>query len=455
MKKTVVTALLTLILFPILPLPTEAAEINLNHLISDSELTDYTSMRQIDIKNFLIKNDSVLKNMFFDVGEEKQVSATELIYRTAVANKINPKFILVLIEKEQSLVTGDNPSQRALDFATGYGCFTGQSCLDRWKGFPKQINSAAAQFRYYIENIDEYNFQPGKTVEVCNDSDNRCEYVTPVNVSTAALYVYTPHVHGNELFKRLWDKFFASEAIYPDGTLLKVVGEPGIWVIQNGTKRAFLSKSALVSRYNENAVIEVDKSDVDAFPDGQPIEFAAFTLVKDPQANYYLLTAAAKRKIASPEVFRTLGFNPEEAEDVTIEQIDDIPDANDITLDDAYPTGALIQNKVTGGVYYVEGSVKQPLWSREVMLTNFPKLKIFAASPAELDSYANGDPVKFKDGTLIKSNDQPDVFVISNGQRIKIGNEQTFNTLGYKWANIITTNQKVVDLHPLASELKI
>jgi len=160
MKKSVIITLLTLILLPILTLPTQAAEINLNHLISDNELTNYTSMSQMDIKNFLIKNDSVLKSMFFDVGEEKPVSATELIYRTAVTNKINPKFILVLIEKEQSLVTGDNPSQRALDFATGYGCFTGQSCLDRWKGFPKQINSAAAQFRYYIENIDEYNFQP-------------------------------------------------------------------------------------------------------------------------------------------------------------------------------------------------------------------------------------------------------------------------------------------------------
>src|SRR3989338_7717516 len=195
--------------------PAQAVDINLNHLISDSELTAYNSLTQTDIKNFLLAKGSVLRHMFFTLDDGRQLSAAEIIYNAAQANQINPKFLLALIEKEQSLVTSEDRTQRAIDFAAGYGCFTGEVCQDRWKGFPKQINSASIQFRYYIEHIDEYQFQPGKTSKICNDYDGRCEYVTPLNVSTAALYVYTPHIHGNELFKKIWDAFFAF-AKYPD-----------------------------------------------------------------------------------------------------------------------------------------------------------------------------------------------------------------------------------------------
>lgn len=455
MKKFTAVGLIgSLLIAIIIPLSGRALEINLNHLISDSELTDYDSMSQIDIKNFLIQNDSVLKRMFFEVGEDKPVSATELIYRAAREHKINPKFLLVLLEKEQSLITKSSSSQRAIDFAAGYGCFTGQVCQDRWKGFHKQINSAAAQFRYYIENIEEYNFRPGKTNYVCNYGDNHCEYVTPLNVSTAALYIYTPHVHGNELFKRIWNKFFAS-LIYPDGSLIQAQDEIGVWYIQDGFKRPITSKAALITRFDENNILIVAKADLDSYDTGRAIEFAANTVVEIPDGTRYLLTEFTKRKVESAEVSRLLGFNPEEIETVELEEIIDITDGPNLTLNDAYPLGALIQDNTTGGVYFVENGTKHPLWSKELMIFNYPNLKIFATSPDELDQYETGGPVQFKDGLLIKAADSPDVYVISNGQRIKIADEKTFLGLGYRWPNIISTNDKSVTLHPFGGELSL
>ena len=446
--------LLTLILSlgSVLPANAQAAEINLNYLISDTEMADYNSMSQTDIMNFLRSRGSYLGNYFMDTGEAQLISATEIIYRAAQTHKINPKFLLALLEKEQSLVSQQSPSQRALDFATGYGCFTGQTCQDRWKGFYKQVNSAAMQFRYYIDNIGEYNIQPNKPLTICNDADNRCEVVTPSNVSTAALYIYTPHIHGNELFRRIWDKFFA-KSIYPEGSLLQVEDTTEYWLIKNGERHAFASNAAFISRYSKDSVLTVQLSDLQGFPMGQPIQFAANTLISDPTGNIYLVTANDKRLIISQEVFKTLGFNPEEVQSATVEQLASIGNGPDITMASVYPTGALIQNKANGGVYYVENGTKYPIWAKEIMTKNYPKLKIFITSAAELDKYPSGTPTLFKDGVLFKTKDQPDVYVVSNGQRRKIMDEKTFTGLGYRWNNIVVTNDKVLQLHPEGSPL--
>jgi hypothetical protein len=437
------------------PLPTNKP-IDYNFLISDSELTDYNSMSQTQIHDFLVANGSFLATFYVDGGfGQPAVSATELIYRAAQDNRINPKFLLVLVQKEQSLITSSNPSQRALDFATGYGCFDGSACQERWRGFGKQVYSAAAQFRYYIDNIDQYNYQPGKTFRICNDYTT-CATVTPQNASTAALYVYTPHLHGNELFKSLWDRYFYTSSTYfPDGSLLQAKGDPAVWLIQDGKKRGFSSKAALLSRYSESSIQMIASSTLDGIPVGNPIEFAANTLLKAHDGTMYLLTATAKRKIASPEVFRAIGFNPQEADDATDAQLAAIPDGVDITIKDTYPTGALLQNNKTGGVYYVENGTKFPIWSKDLITVNFPKRKIYPASPTQLDSYLDGNPVGFKDGTLLKTADAPDVYVISNGAKLKITSEATFNFYGYKWTNIITTNAKVLALHPDGQALSL
>jgi hypothetical protein len=438
------------------PLPT-AKPIDYNLLISDSELTDYNSMDQTQIHDFLAANGSFLATFYVDGGfGQPAVSATELIYRAAQDNRINPKFLLVLVQKEQSLITNPNPSQRALDFATGYGCFDGSACQERWRGFGKQVYSAAAQFRYYIDNIDEYNYQPGKTFRICNDYNDACASVTPQNASTAALYVYTPHLHGNELFKSLWDRYFyTSSTFFPDGALLQAKGDPTVWLIQDGKKRGFSTKAALLSRYSESNIQTIASSTLDGIPVGNPIEFAANTLLKSPDGTMYLLTEKTKRKIASPEVFRAIGFNPQEADDATSAQLAAIPDGLDITIKDTYPTGALLQNNKNGGVYYVENGTKYPLWSKDIITVNFPKRKIYPASPTQLATYLDGNPIGFKDGTLLKTAGAPDVYVISNGNKLRITDEKTFNFYGYKWKNIITTSDKVLAIHPDGPALSI
>ena len=125
-----------------------------------------------------------------------------------------------------------------------------------------------------------------------------------------------------------------------------------------------------------------------------------------------------------------------------------------ITLESTYPTGALLQNNQTGGVYYVENGIKQPIFSRELMEANFRGKVLTQVSPEILDEFRLGSPVKFKDGELIQAKGESKVYVIANGQRRWLKTEEAFDSLGYKWDNIIVTSSQAVNLHPLGEDLE-
>lgn len=77
---------------------------------------------------------------------------SELIKKCQSITTVNPKLLLVLLQKEMGLIENPSPSSFRLDFATGYMIFDGmQTCSPydpcyRFKGFGKQINSAALNF---------------------------------------------------------------------------------------------------------------------------------------------------------------------------------------------------------------------------------------------------------------------------------------------------------------------
>ncbi|MDD5554823.1 MAG: hypothetical protein PHU57_04355, partial [Patescibacteria group bacterium] len=243
---------------------------NPNYIIGDSEILDYTAMDLEDIKEFLKDRGGYLANYSCPDPDGNIKTAAEIIYDRAVTNLVNPKFLLVLLQKEQSLIEDTSPKQSQLDWAAGYGCPDGGGCNPRWQGFWKQVNSASLQFRDYMDNPQLYTYKAGETYTFTNPYSTTATgttIVTPYNKATAALYNYTPHVYnGNFNFYNIWQRYFTRE--YYDGALLQADGESGVWLIQNGKKRPFLTKAALTSRFDPNKVIVVDKSDLDKYPTG-------------------------------------------------------------------------------------------------------------------------------------------------------------------------------------------
>jgi hypothetical protein len=430
--------------------PVLAFEFDPNQIITDDDLNDYDSMDFAAIQDFLNNQDGVLKNyrIFDALGVSR--SASEIIYNASLAYIINPKWILATLQKEQSLITDPNPTQRDLDWAMGYAvcddCTTDDPDIQKFKGFGMQVDKAAARVRYYTDHPSQFNFQMGKLVLVDGKD------VLPFNQATANLFNYTPHLHGNYNFWNIWYGWFAK--IFPDGSLLRQTGDNVVYLIQNGQRRPFLSKTALSSRYDPLKVVDISKNDLQRYEIGAPIKYPNYSLLKSPAGKIYLLVDNQKKEIESEEVFKTIGYNPEEVIDVTDADLATYEDGRLITMDSVFPQGALLQDKKTGGVFYVEDGIKYPIIAKEVLNNNFSKYKLTKVSTLELDKYitaANG--LKLKEGSLFMVKGDNKVYVISNGQRRWIANEATFNQLGYKWKSIITVSDKVASLHPEGEKL--
>lgn len=444
-----------------------------NNIISDLEILDYSSMDLAGIQKFLENKGSYLAAYSCPDHEGIVKKASEIIYNAAVKNydcdkavlsdnpneeekkikckkiAINPKFLLVLLQKEQSLIEESSPSQKNLDWAAGYGCPDSGGCNARWQGFGKQVNSAALQFRDYIDNPQYYTYKAGNSYSFTNPYGTISQesiMVTPANQATAALYNYTPHVYnGNFNFYKIWQRWFAK--IYPDGSLLQADGEPGVWLLQNGLKRPFLSMSALATRFDANKIIKINKSDLDKYEKGAPIKFPQYSLIRSPRGTVFLLVDDKKRGFSSMQAFKKMGFNPSEVVNAGWEDINSYANGENITATSTYPTGALLQDKKTGGVYYVIEGVKYPLVDKIFLTTKFKNKKIIKATPEELNQYATAKPYLFGDGELLKIKGSPYAFVISGGKKLLISSDKVFSGLGYKTENIIIVPSKILYLY--------
>lgn len=439
---------LILVFFSLVP-SVSAAEyfFNPHFIITEDDMFDNSSMNLIDIQSFLERKNSTLAFKSFPDYEGTIKKASEIIWQAAWESQINPKVLLVTLQKEQSLIEDPNPTQNQYDKATGYRCPDGGSCSPKAAGFGKQVDGLAWQLRQYYDNQQDWFYKVGNEYSIDG------YFITPANQATANLYNYTPHYSGNLSFWRIWQDYFGKD--FPDGSLLKANNASDVWLIKYGTKRHIESWGALVSRFDPKKIITVSPTDLEKYETGPSIKFHNYSLLALPDGKTYLVVDDELRYISSPEVFRTIGFNPEEVELVEEADLAGYKFGADITADNAYPTGALLQHDQTGGVYFVENGVKYPIYSKEIMTANFPNRVLTQVSPEILAQYPNGSPVKFKDGEIIKAKDNPQVYVISDGRRIWIKDGESFANFGYKWDNIIVTSQQAVDLHPLGDIIEL
>ncbi|MFA6215115.1 MAG: hypothetical protein WC768_00930, partial [Patescibacteria group bacterium] len=389
---------------------------NPHYIISDEEISDYQCLSLGGIQQFLESQGSALASRYFLDYQGVNKRASEIIWQAALESKISPKLLLATLQKEQSLIGDPSPSQNQLDKAMGYRCPDSGGCNPKAAGFGKQVDGAAWQFRQYLDNPFNWTFQAGQLFDIDG------YLITPVNQATAALYNYTPHYSGNRHFWQIWQDYWGRD--FPDGSLLKADGSPAVWLLQYGTKRLITSYGILLSRFDPKKILIVSKTDLEKYETGPSMKFYNYSLLGLPDGSIYLLVDDVLHHIATPEVFKTIGFNWEEVMPADVKDLAGYSYGSEITVSSVYPTGALLQNKKTGGVYYIENGIKMPIIAKEILAANFKQKVLTPVSQEELDKYQTGDPVKFRDGELIRSATDSRVYVISGGYRRWVKSEK-------------------------------
>jgi hypothetical protein len=122
-------------------------------------------------------------------------SAARIIYRVSQACDINPQVLIVMLQKEQGLITHTWPSAWRYRIALGQGCPDTAPCDPNFIGFFHQIYGAARQMQIYMEGKWFQWYAPGKTWNILYNPKASCG-TSPVyvaNKATSALYYYTPY----------------------------------------------------------------------------------------------------------------------------------------------------------------------------------------------------------------------------------------------------------------------
>lgn len=451
-KKIIATLIIAILAFGAVLPSVLAADFDNGYIISDLDLTSYDSMTLAEIQSFLENRGGTLGRFMAADYNGVIKSAAEIIYQAGQTYKINPKFLLVMLQKEQSLVEDANPSQSQYDWAMGYAvcddCSVADPGMLLFKGFGLQVDKTAGAQRWYIDNTNNGWLKTvGKTYTIDGQT------VTIHNQATANLYNHTPHILGNYNFWKVWNSWFSQ--LYPDGTLLQIDGEKSVWLLQEGLRREFKSKSILMSRYDMNKVIVVGKNELEKYAIGAPIKFANYSLLQTPDKNVYLLVDNQLRQFASKEVIRKIGYNPEEFEPITLEDLNLFQLGEQITVETVYPSGKLLQDNKTGGVFFVQDGKKYPLITKDILKINFPNEKLKKVTTKDLDKYITLDSVKLRDGEIVKAAGEPAVYIISNGTKRPVISGVVFERLGYKWKNVRTIQEKTLSNLPLGAMIDL
>ena len=128
----------------------------------------------------------------FEYNGQKQTAA-QVIYDAAKDFQINPQVLIVLLEKEQGLITDTWPNHIQYRSATGFGCPDTAECDSKYYGFRNQVRNAASMFRSVL-NGGWTNYPVGKNYVQYHPNPNCGGSVVNIeNRATSALYRYTPY----------------------------------------------------------------------------------------------------------------------------------------------------------------------------------------------------------------------------------------------------------------------
>jgi len=425
-----------------------------NRVLADADIFDVEGMNKQDLIDFLKNKGALAYVKVTDIdGQEK--TAADVIWRVANSYKINPKYLLVLLQKEQSLVEDPDPSQKQLDWATGYAVCDSCSMNDPdvlpFKGFANQLEWAAKQHRekYLLQLLTTGSTISGKGIGISMIVDGMT--VIPANHATAMLYTYTPHINGNYNLWKIWRQWYS--LTYPNGSLVRGKPSGKAYLISVGRKRLFTSETVLLSMADPEKILEVDDSELTRYPDGEPVRFPKYSLLKNPEGHIYLLASEGKRHIANMAAFKKFGFLEEEVIDVEDEDLEDIPDIDPITEATDFPQGALVKAPDSPTVWYVEAGVKHALLDEVFLKLYFSRRPIKQMAQKDIDSYNTGEPYKLHEGELVRSQSEPAVYVVEQANIHPILSADVFEKLGWKWQNVVTVPDRVIALYNTADPI--
>ena len=197
-----------------------AQNFNASYIISDSRFYDSDAMTATEVQTFLdkevpvchpeydsdpssivclkdYKTSSVSKtadSYCSGYSGGKTQTAAQIIDGVARSCGVSQEVLLVLLQKENGLVTHTWPSPWRYKTAMGYGCPDTAACDSQYYGFFNQVYNAARQYKLYKASPSSYQYRIGSNIIYWSPTLSCGSSVVVIkNQATAGLYNYTPY----------------------------------------------------------------------------------------------------------------------------------------------------------------------------------------------------------------------------------------------------------------------
>lgn len=399
-------------------------------IISDSVFYDFGTMSVDDIQRFLDSQVPVckskptgmpcLKDYTADTPEKTadpgkcaympaktKISAAQMIYDISRACGINPRVLLVTLQKEQGLIQATIPSPYMYRAAMGYGCPDSDPgiCGKVWVGLFNQVYKAAGQFRWYGNPNGSFTYlRPGRNIsidynEVKSKNCGRKTFLLK-SQATANLYYYTPYTpnqaaldnlrglgdrcsaYGNRNFWRWYWDWFGSPI--GGGFLLKS-STSDAYFISNDVKYPLFDQSLVDDLAPLGPLGEISQDYLDSFPTG----ITMTKIVKTPAINgisvYFFISKGKKYLIPDCNQATNMGLDCNAAVELTRVQLDALP-TGQFRPDITGVVKSVAVAPATPSYYLITATKKYPLDCAKAQILGFDCGKAVEWTQDQLDA---------------------------------------------------------------------
>lgn len=249
-------------------------------------------------------------------------------------------------------------------------------------------------------------------------------------------------INGDE-----FDHFPKSKAMkYPEGSLVRSIDIPSIYLIKDGKKKEFTSAVLFeTAGYKWNDVIEIDTSEMDQYPsDGRVLYPDGFLIRSKDAPEIYFLESGKRRKIISIDLFENLGYKWNDVILIDPDEIKDYPIGKNMI----YPDGTLVKRDGFPIIFRIENGKRKEFTSITLFeATNSKWSDIISLSKDEFLSYQLDGFVKYPENTLLREINAQKVYVVKDGSLQAIRSAEEFMSANYKWSDVIDISKSEINLY--------
>ena len=340
-------------------------------IVSDSVFYDFGTMTVDQIQRFLESKVPVCKandggptclrdyvmNTPEKIGEDGHCAsmpaktaqkASQIIYDVARACGINPRALIVILQKEQGLVQATNPTERNYRAALGFNCpdyDPNGICGKVNAGLFNQLYKGAGQLNWYGDPRGSFTYlKVGQTAQIRYSPDATCgkKPVLIKSLATAALYYYTPYTpnaaalknlygtgdkcsaYGNRNFWRFYSDWFGSPI--GGGFLLKGPG-PEVYLIVENNKYLIEDADLVTALKPLGPLGTISQDYLDSFKSAGSMT----RIIKSATNQYYFVEAGVKHAFSSCQQAQTFALDCATAVQLTGSQLAALADGPAMT----------------------------------------------------------------------------------------------------------------------------